>query len=281
MSCVGRKKRNTQNNSSTIKFNRSDGTEAPKALTNLILPYTNQSLEEFDDIDFAQKIFFSCLDQLNTSEMHQIIAGEQILNYRILTANAYALLSVATEASILITLTTDLPNNQYTPLIQSMCININKHLPDQSSFFKMTSNILLFLWNLTDQTIVIPSLVRAGLPENLVRWLSRAHELSTDICDQLVNIAHNIARHDEGNDALNQYNALKILKRAQTAPGVKNSEDGLLTAAMALALLSTPEQIIQNDPTDWKDILDQLLQITIDIAANISPSPLANLTFHI
>jgi hypothetical protein len=42
--------------------------------------------------------FFSCLDQLNTSEMHKIIAGEQILNYRILTANAYALLSVATKA---------------------------------------------------------------------------------------------------------------------------------------------------------------------------------------
>jgi hypothetical protein len=58
MSCVGRKKRNTQKNLSTIKFNRSDGTEAPKALTNLILSYTNQSLEDFDDIDFVQKLFF-------------------------------------------------------------------------------------------------------------------------------------------------------------------------------------------------------------------------------
>jgi hypothetical protein len=117
----------------------------------------------------------------------------------------------------------------------------------------MTSRILLFLWNLTDHTIIIPSLVRAGLPESLVRWLSRAHELSTDICDDLVNIAHNISRHDEGNDALNQYKALTILKRAQTATGVKNSEDGSLTAAMTLALLSTPEQI-RNDPTNWKNI---------------------------
>jgi hypothetical protein len=30
--------------------------------------------------------------------MHKIIAGEQILNYGILTANAYALLSVTTKA---------------------------------------------------------------------------------------------------------------------------------------------------------------------------------------
>lgn len=280
MSCVGRKKRTNEKKSSTIKFNRSDGTEVPKALTNLIFSYTNQSLEEFDDMDFAQKMFFSCLDQLNTPEMYKILAGEQISNYRILTVNACALISVATEACILITLTNDLPNNEYTPLIQSMCTNIDNHLPDRSSFFKMTSNIFLFLWNLTDQTMIIPSLVRAGLPESLVRWLSRAHELSTDICDNLVNIAHNIARHDEGNDALNQYNALKILKRVQTATGIKNSEDGTLTAAMTLALLSTPEQI-RNDPTNWKDILDQLLQITIDLAKNISPSALANPTFHI
>jgi hypothetical protein len=56
----------------------------------------------------------------------------------------------------------------------------------------MTSSIFLFLWNLFDQIMVVPSLVRAGLPEYLVRWLSRADELSTDICDNLVNTAHNI-----------------------------------------------------------------------------------------
>lgn len=280
MTCIGRKNRNNEKICSTIKFNRSDGSEAPKALTNIIVSYTNQSLEEFDDMDFCEKIFFSCLDQLNTPEMCNILAGEHISNYRILTANAYALVSVAIEACIIITLKNDFSTNQYISLIQSMCKNIDNHLPNRSSFFKMTSNIFLFLWNLSDQTIIIPSLVRAGLPERLVCWLSRAHELSIDICDNLVNIAHNIARHDEGNDALNQYNALKILKRVQTAPGIENSEDGKLTSAMTLALLSTPEQI-QNDPTNWKNILDELLQITIDIAKNINPSPLSNPTFHI
>jgi hypothetical protein len=105
MSCVRQKKRNNQSNPLSIIFSRSDDTEVPKTVKNLILSYTNQTLEEFDDNDFTQKLFFSCLDQLNTSEMHQIIAGAKISNYRILTANAYALLSVAIEACISITLT--------------------------------------------------------------------------------------------------------------------------------------------------------------------------------
>jgi hypothetical protein len=71
MSCVTRKKRNDQGSSLTTKFGRSNGTEAPKALTNLVSSYSNQL---FDDIDFTRNLFFSCLDQLNTFEMYQIIA---------------------------------------------------------------------------------------------------------------------------------------------------------------------------------------------------------------
>ncbi len=58
MSCVRQKKRNNQSNPLSIIFSRSDDTEVPKTVKNLILSYTNQTLEEFDDNDFTQKLFF-------------------------------------------------------------------------------------------------------------------------------------------------------------------------------------------------------------------------------
>ncbi|CAF1646945.1 unnamed protein product [Didymodactylos carnosus] len=87
--------------------------------------------------------------------------------------------------------------------------------------------------------------------------MQRVKEPNEQLLLILLNIIHNISRHDDGVDALNSFNAINVIKEYQSY----NKDDFL--CSMILALLSTPEEI-KNDRKRMNNVLDQLLEIVYD-----------------
>jgi len=79
----------------------------------------------------------------------------------------------------------------------------------------INERILYFLWNLTDRTVLIPTLIKCDLAKRIVSWISQAAMLRKKSRRPLISIAHNISRHDDGADELNKYDAIRIIKQYQ------------------------------------------------------------------
>jgi hypothetical protein len=130
-------------------------------------------------------------------------------------------------------------------------------------------DILLFLWNLTDRTIVVRWILDTGFTESMLECLTIADSPSK-ATRKLIGIVHNISRHDDGVDELKKLDGLSIIKDFQSRHADTCVNEPNLVASMAIALLSTPEEI-RSDNKRMNKILNQLLQMTMKAAeVNIS-----------
>ncbi|CAF1030998.1 unnamed protein product [Rotaria sordida] len=130
----------------------------------------------------------------------------------------------------------------------------------------INESILILLWNAADQTGLVPTLLKCGLAKRVVTWLAQSTKLTEKSRRPLISIVHNIARHDDGADELNNYGAIDIIKQYQkTESGTTDSR--ILIASMALALLSTPEQL-KSDKKGMNVVLNHLLQLVMNAAKN-------------
>jgi hypothetical protein len=84
----------------------------------------------------------------------------------------------------------------------------------------------------------------------------------------MITTIYNISRHDDGVDELRKFDGLLMLKDIQSNGAEKLDADNDLTISMAIALLSTSEQI-RSDNKRMNKILNQLLQMTL-LAAEVS-----------
>ncbi|CAF3969817.1 unnamed protein product, partial [Rotaria sp. Silwood1] len=97
---------------------------------------------------------------------------------------------------------------------------------------------------------------------------------------QIVNIIHNISRHDDGADELKKFDGLLILKDIQSKySSVLGNEENLIIS-MAIILLSTPQQI-RSDNKRMNKILTQLLQIIIEAAKSENYRHQGTLHLHV
>ncbi|CAF4349122.1 unnamed protein product [Rotaria sp. Silwood2] len=122
--------------------------------------------------------------------------------------------------------------------------------------------ILLLFWNAADQTVLVPTLLKCGLAKRVVTWLAQSIKLKETSRRPLISIIHNIARHDDGADELNNHGAIDVIKQYQKNQLEKVDSKSLI-ASMALALLSTPEQL-KNDKKGMNVVLNQLLQLVMN-----------------
>lgn len=225
-----------------------------------------------NDRDFARQTFFDYLDLLDTPEIRAFLTATSLTSLAdsIRESNVYILINILWSICDTVRFVdNDIPD-QYISLLNALRLHIEQKLrSNQSSALKkrvvknLHESILKFIWNLSDQSVVVPSLLRAGLGESIMEWWVNP-KLTSSERRPMVSIIHNLSRHDEGADELNEHSALEILKRWQQEDSAGQWKVSLLMT-MSLAHLSSPDQI-KADPTGTKSILDQLLQTTINAA---------------
>ncbi|CAF1128641.1 unnamed protein product [Rotaria sordida] len=126
----------------------------------------------------------------------------------------------------------------------------------------INEGILMLLWNTADQTLLVPTFLKCGLAKRVVAWLAQSTKLTEKSRQPLISIIHNIARHDDGADELNNHGVIDVIKQYQKT-GLEKENSRSLVASMALALLSTPEQL-KTDKKGMNIVLNQLLQLVMN-----------------
>ncbi|UJR23373.1 hypothetical protein I4U23_026382 [Adineta vaga] len=236
---------------------------------------------------FAREIFFALLDILTGTKICSYLNENprvKISNkefYRMLT-DVLLTIAASTVRNTLFT-SADISTRKYTEIFQIMYKRVNRDLDliaktdnRLSDDSQTTSCILSFFWSFSNHTVIVPWLLNIGLIEVMLKCL-QITKISQTIC-QLINIIHNISRHDDGTDELNQFNGLQILKDVQNNTTQKLDDFNNLVISMVIAQLSTVEQI-RSDNKRMNRILNQLLQMTID--ASKTENHLNEKGFHV
>ncbi|CAF0770544.1 unnamed protein product [Rotaria sordida] len=228
-----------------------------------------------DEKFLIREIFFALLNLLSkpqicfhlNDDQHTTIPHKEV--YKCVTN---LLLSLACRKITLVSfISDDSTTRKYTDILNAMYKRVERNLqlsthtrqptvPDNQTTFV----ILSFFWNLSDRTVIVPWLLDIGLVKTMLECLQRI-EISSETAKQIINIIHNISRHDEGADELNKFHGLVILKNIQSNNSQALDELNNLLISMAIALLSTPKQI-HSDNKRMNRILNQLLQITMEAA---------------
>ncbi|CAF3487540.1 unnamed protein product [Rotaria sp. Silwood1] len=170
------------------------------------------------DGSIAHKTFFCCLNLLDMPALHQhLLSGCKagISDNDFLCDSVTWLLVLCFEARA----KNPFSNNileKYEMLLDALKSRVEKRMSIDSSqngqeFVCHFEEILVFFWNISDQTIIIPSMLRIGLASGAVRWLANCGNLSVDERRPLISIIYNIVRHDDGCDELNKHNAIEIV----------------------------------------------------------------------
>ncbi|CAF0859712.1 unnamed protein product [Adineta steineri] len=229
------------------------------------------------DDHIARETFFWCINQLNQTHIKNYLlltkdeqeSEENKLYYKHVS---YILLFVVQAESFF---TFDSIQDQqhieeYCELLTLFIDRIDKRMPEHASTViekdykigDINEVILTVIWSLSDRTVLIPMLLKCDLAKRAIGWLAQASMLAEKSRRSLISIIHNIARHDDGADELNKYDAVIIIKRYQNSK-IETSDSRILVITMALALVSTPEQL-KRDKKGMNSVFNQLLQLIMD-----------------
>lgn len=222
---------------------------------------------------FVREIFFMILDLLNKSQVcrflnnHEDIAIlHKKLYERVVNLLVYAV-SVA-PTHVLFT-KDDVITRKYADIFCAMYnrvkSNLSTSIQTQRSTvddIQTTEFILLFIWNLSDRTIIVPWLLGICFVKTMLECL-KIRELPLETINSIISIIHNISRHDDGADEIRKLDGLMTIKDLQTNCMTNFEDYTNLSLSMIIALLSTSEQIRFHNKR-MNIILNQLLQTTID-----------------
>ncbi|CAF1484293.1 unnamed protein product [Adineta steineri] len=223
----------------------------------------------------SRDIFFAILDLLSKSQISTYLNGdeytvtEHTVFYKCVTD---LLLSYATSRLQNISfVNSDIGIRKYTDLFRTIYKRVVRDLEFRIQIKQevihdntTTDYILSFLWNLSASIDIVPWLLGIDLAKSMLKCL-KIIKPSSKIAQQIASIIHNISRHDDGTNELKQVNGLQILKDFQSNTTEKLDDVADLVTSMAIAQLSTAEQI-RSDHKRMNRTLNQLLQITIDAA---------------
>jgi len=161
-----------------------------------------QLISDLNNTKFIEKTFSACLMMLNLPYITTFLCKiNQTSDDPIFSLNIHLILSVANQSvRFLLSDTTNIFNERTNLLV----ILIN-YIETRISSIELRSEsiverILTFFWNVSDRTFSVPILVKIGLPESIVRWLSYSNITTYEHCIPLIAIIHNLSRHDEGVD---------------------------------------------------------------------------------
>ncbi|CAF4090625.1 unnamed protein product [Rotaria sordida] len=231
------------------------------------------------DVKVARESCFTCISQLNHPNMRyflQLTTEQQnIPENKIYHQHIYYLLLIAAQTiSFLSFATSDdqqfIENHQelYSLLIEHIEQSMPEHcqtiIEKEHDLGIINLRSLSVLWNTADRTVLVPILLKCDLAKKVIGWLAQSTKLTDTGRRPLISIVHNIARHDDGADELNKYGAIDKIKEYKKIK-LEKMDSRVLTISMALALLSTPEEL-KRDQKGMNIVLNQLLQLVIDAA---------------
>ena len=179
------------------------------------------------DSKIARETCFMCLNQLNQSSMKNYfllsVDEQKLAENEIYYEHIYHLLFIASQSASFIPFAA-IEDQQFIENHSELLIlfieRVDKRMPQHSltdvennySLGTINERILNFLWNLSDRTVIIPTLLRCNLAERVVNWLSQSAVIKESSRRPFISIVHNIARHDDGADQLNQFNAIPAIQ---------------------------------------------------------------------
>jgi len=225
---------------------------------------------------FVREIFFPLLDLLSKPQICLYLNDDPHItmvhkeSYKCLT-NLFLTSASATIKYVPLS-KDDGVSRKYTDILCTMYKRVKYHLQLSTQIeqpidcdHQTIEDILFFLWNLTDRTIVVRWMLDTGFVETMLDCL-KITDLSPKTARKLIGIVHNISRHDDGVDELRKFDGLSIIKNFQSLYTDDCCVDEAnLVASMAIALLSTAEEI-RSDNKRMNRILNELLQMTMNAA---------------
>ncbi|CAF0989919.1 unnamed protein product [Adineta steineri] len=156
------------------------------------------------------------------------------------------------------------------PSDHQLLIAIREHIDQDFKHDNLTDAVISFIWNLSDRTMLVPRLLKAGYAKSVVDWiLTREMKFTIDKIDAPIHILHNLARHDDGIDQLNSYDALDVIEEIKTQPDIFDDVDDMTTHIAMIRTLLTSIKQIKHDSTYYSNkTVNMLLQLSINAAKN-------------
>lgn len=238
-------------------------------------PDFDSSTHENIDKLFIRKVFFQSLDLLSKPQICSYLNNIKHTTERYKNIYQYLTNFLLHLASSVIQFVPfkkdDTLTNKYNELFRSMLkwVRFSLHHYHQGKQWteddqQTTETILSFFWNLSDRIIMIQWLFNIDFVAEILDCL-KIIDFSSGLLVHCISMIHNVARHDSGADELQRLDGLATLKEVQSKYTDELDADDYLVISMAIALLSTSEQI-RSDNKRMNEILNQLLQIVIDAA---------------
>ena len=179
------------------------------------------------DVNISRQSCFNCIHQLNQSYMNKyflLSKEEKELEENVIYSKHLSnLLRISSETVSFIPFSTNedqLFIQNHIHLFRILIKYVQNSMPEQCSITNydlglLNRRILSFFWNLSDRTVLIPILIECDLPEHVLNWLFQSSVMIENSQRPFISIIHNIARHDNGADQLNQFNAIQFIQSYQ------------------------------------------------------------------
>ncbi len=182
------------------------------------------------DVHVARENCFACITQLDQSRIKNYLLldreQQQLPENQIYYKHVYYLFLIGAQTASFVpfeTIDDQRFIDNHVQLFIFLIERVEENMPEHSSTIVekdytlgiLNDHILSFFWNLSDRTVLIPILLKCDLAKRVVGWLSQAAMLTEKDRRPFISIAHNIARHDDGADELNKYDAINAIKQYQ------------------------------------------------------------------
>ncbi|CAF2061124.1 unnamed protein product [Rotaria magnacalcarata] len=231
--------------------------------------YTTINIQSIfrDDTFYAYEIFFRIFNIISLAAMTTFLkdeSNEQIMSH-VANVLRILLLQMQTIAEEISFKKDDLINQE--PIIQVLLEYVHMNLFEIGNDIQQRLiEILEFIGTLVDNTILVSQLLDVDFVSLILKWIEMS-ELPFCIQRASVRLLYNIARHEKGCEALNQADAMNVLKEFKQRildPTGNNTtyEDMRLLFSMTAALLAEPKES-KIDVKSLGKVLDQLMQLTV------------------
>ncbi|CAF1671444.1 unnamed protein product, partial [Didymodactylos carnosus] len=118
--------------------------------------------------------------------------------------------------------------------------------------------ILKLFWCLSNNKYLIPILVEINFIQFILQWLDISITETKLYQREMIHIIRNLVQHEDGVQSLNQHQAINIINKFQNQEQIKTESELIVLGRMIWALLSTPEQI-KNNQQRMNNVLDELM----------------------
>ncbi|CAF1452298.1 unnamed protein product [Adineta ricciae] len=145
----------------------------------------------------------------------------------------------------------DLFTENEVQILDAMRQYVDKDLTHDS----LTDGILSFIWNLTDNTMLVPLFLKTGYAKSIIDWTRTCRKkFREDKQIAMLSILVNILRHDDGIDEFKKFDTMNAIAN------VPNESDQFVQRSMIDILLND----VQHMPFDSTKILDELFRSIIN-----------------